>query len=120
MSILNAVFSFISGALSSMGFGGGSVLIVILTLFLSYPQTKAQGINLMFYIASTFIPLIIYCKNKLIDKKRALPLGLGGALGIGVGYLIMGKMPAEYLSKLFGGFVTIVGIKGIFEVRKKK
>ncbi len=120
MSILNAVFSFLSGALSSIGFGGGTVLIVFLTLFLSYPQTKAQGINLMFYVISTFIPVIIYCKNKLIDKKRALPLGIGGAVGIAMGYFLMGKIPTEYLSKLFGAFVIIVGIKGIFDLRKKK
>ncbi len=120
MSILNAVFSFVSGALSSMGFGGGTVLIIFLTLFLSYPQTKAQGINLMFYVISTFIPVIIYCKNKLIDKKRVLTLGLGGALGIGIGYLLMDKIPTEYLSKLFGGFVIIVGIKGIIDIRKNK
>lgn len=120
MSILNAVFSFLSGALSSMGFGGGTVLIIFLTLFLSYPQTKAQGINLMFFVISTIIPVIIYWKNKLIDKRRALILGIGGAVGITLGYFIMGQIPTEYLRKLFGGFVIIVGIKGIFELRKKK
>lgn len=120
MSILNAVFSFISGTLSSMGFGGGTVLIIFLTLLLSYPQTKAQGINLMFYIVSTFIPLVIYWKNKLINKKCAVPMGIGGAMGIALGYFLMDKIPAEYLSKLFGVFVIAVGLKGILEVRKKK
>lgn len=120
MSILNAVFSFLSGALSSMGFGGGTVLIIFLTLFLSYPQTKAQGINLMFYVVSTFVPVIIYLKNKLIDKKRALTLGLGGAVGITLGYFIMGQIPTEHLRRLFGGFVIAVGLKGIFDLKKKK
>ncbi len=119
MSLLNAVFSFVSGALSSMGFGGGTVLIIFLTLFLSYPQQKAQGINLMFYVVSTLIPVIIYQKKKLIDKKRAITLGLGGACGVALGYFFMGKIPTEYLSKLFGGFVIIVGIKGFLDIRKR-
>lgn len=112
--------SFISGILCAMGFGGGTVLIIFLTTVLSFEQARAQGINLMFFLPCALYALIIYNKEKLIYKKKILPLALGGIIGILIGYLLLEKISTGYLSKLFGGFVVISGLRQLFSGRKSK
>ncbi|MBQ8504011.1 MAG: sulfite exporter TauE/SafE family protein [Clostridia bacterium] len=111
--------SFLSGLLCSMGFGGGTVMIIFLTGVLSLEQTRAQGINLMFFIPCAVYSLIIYARNKLIDKSKVIPLAVGGVTGIAIGYFLLQSIPAEYLSKLFGGFVVILGVKQLFSLKNK-
>lgn len=113
ISIYVVISSFLAGLLCSMGFGAGTVLILFLTSVLSYGQTKAQGINLLFFIPCALFSLIIYTKKGLIDFKKTIPMILGGIIGIGIGYLLLQKIPTEYLSKLFGGFVVLLGVRQI-------
>ncbi len=103
-----------------MGFGGGTVLILFLTGVLSFGQTKAQGINLMFFIPCALISLIIYAGKGLVDFKKVIPMTLGGIIGVAIGYLILQRIPTEYLSKLFGGFVVLLGLRQILNTRKKE
>ena len=39
-----------SAVLASMGMGGGSILILYLTLIAGVPQREAQGVNLLFFL----------------------------------------------------------------------
>ncbi len=116
--IYTVIFSFISGILSSMGFGGGTVLIVFLTSFLSFPQTKAQGINLLFFIPCAFYSLIAYSKEKLIVKEKIVPLVIGGIIGISAGYFFLQNIPSEYLSKLFGAFLVVLALKQLKSIKR--
>ena len=43
------------GFLTGLGVGGGSLLILWLTLVLEMPQTAARGINLLFFLPSAMI-----------------------------------------------------------------
>lgn len=101
-----------------MGFGGGAVLIIFLTNVLNYTQTAAQGINLMFFIPCAAYALVSYTKNGLVDKKKVIPLILGGFVGIILGYVLLSHIPAGYLSKLFGGFVVLLGINSLVRLGK--
>ena len=47
---------FAAGALGAMGLGGGSVLILYLTLCAGLPQLQAQGINLTFFLPCAASP----------------------------------------------------------------
>lgn len=120
MTFYVIISSFLSGLLCSMGFGGGTVLIIFLTSVLSFAQTRAQGINLLFFIPCAVYSLIIYSKNKLIDKSKVIPLALGGVIGVGIGYLLLQSIPTEYLSKLFGGFVILLGIRQLWKTGSQK
>ena len=48
-----AVPLLISGIIGGMGRGGGTLLIPILTIFLSFEQKSAQAINLLVFIPTT-------------------------------------------------------------------
>ena len=45
--LLPALAGFGTGILSAWGVGGGTLLLLLMTLFLGVDQTQAQGINLL-------------------------------------------------------------------------
>ncbi len=114
MSFSVAFFSFLSALLGAMGFGGGSVLIIYLTTVTDMSQKEAQGINLLFFVATAFFALISNTKKGLVDKsslKAFLPLSL---IGLAVGILLLPVIPSYLLKKLFGGALLLLGIKELF------
>ena len=118
--ILNAIIAVLSGFLGAIGVGGGSVLIIYLTLFLSMPQLKAQGINLLFFIPCSLVGLIFHIKNKLIDFKLPVPLILFVLLGVVGGFLLNQIMDETIIRKVFGAFIIIIAVYQLFSVWKEK
>ena len=58
----------VGGICGGMGMGGGTLIIPILTIFLSFSQLQAQGINLVAFIPMSIVAIILHSKNKLIIK----------------------------------------------------
>lgn len=102
------------GILGGMGMGGGTVLIPILTIFLSVDQTAAQGINLITFIPMAAAAIFLHAKNKLVDFK-ILPWFIipGIAFAVG-GAFITKNIDAGILQKLFGGFLISLALFQIF------
>ena len=100
----------VSGIVAGMGMGGGTLLIPILTIFLSVEQRLAQGINLIVFVPMSVATLIIHCKNKLVDFKVGIPIMLSGIVASVGGSLLATMLSNDLLKKLFGGFLLAVGI----------
>ncbi|MBR5438355.1 MAG: sulfite exporter TauE/SafE family protein [Clostridia bacterium] len=113
MNIFTIAASFISGLLCSMGFGGGSVLIIFLTSFMNIPQKEAQGINLLFFIPCALYSVIRYKKDNLIEKKLIKPFVICGIAGVAAGYSLISFISAGLLRKTFGIFLIIMGAKDL-------
>ena len=68
-----------TGMVSSWGIGGGTLLLLLMTLFLDVPQQTAQGINLLFFLPTAAAALYSHWKNDFLDKptiRAAAPFGL--------------------------------------------
>ena len=100
---MNIIIGLLSGIAASMGFGGGFVLIIYLTVFLNADQIAAQGVNLLFFLPIALVSLIIHQKNRLIKWKVLLKLIPGGILGILLGAFISSNIDVGFLQKLFAG-----------------
>lgn len=120
MTFWVCISSFISGLLGAMGFGGGSVLIIYLTVFAGVQQIEAQGINLLFFIPCAIVSIIINLKNRLVRYKTGAFLILGGVIGISMGYLLLKNIGGEILGKLFGAFIAVIGLITLFKKQKSE
>ena len=110
MDLYMIISSLFAGILGSMGFGGGSVLIIYLVNFLSLPQKMAQGINLVFFIPCALLSVITYKKRGMLKLRKTLPVTAFAIPGSVVGFIILNYIPTFILSKLFGGFLLIFGL----------
>ena len=106
--------------LSALGMGGGGILLLYLVLALNMEQLQAQGINLIFFLPCAVIAIIFYTKKHLIDWKAALPILAGGVLGVGLGVWIAGAISADWLARIFGVFLLILGVREYFSKDKQK
>ena len=52
--MIEVFIGILSGIVSSLGMGGGTILILLLTLFLGLDQKAAQGFNLIFLFLHLF------------------------------------------------------------------
>lgn len=119
MNITALLAGLFSGILGAMGLGGGAVLLIYLTLFTDTPQLKAQGINLLFFIPIAVLAVIIYAVKKQIKWKLVLKIAPFGAIGTAVGWYMAGKFQNEWLSKIFGVVLILLGLWQIFGNKKK-
>lgn len=120
MSIISPLIAgFLAGIAGAMGLGGGSVLIIYLTVFAGVDQLAAQGINLIFFLPTAAVALMIYSKKGIIKWKIILPVMLLGAVGTLVTGIWVGHLKAELIKKLFGGVIVIYGLYELFCKKEK-
>lgn len=114
--IMPALAGLLAGAAGAMGLGGGSILLLYLTLIAGVEQATAQGINLMFFLPCALVSAIFSLRAGLIAKKQALvgiALGLPGTV---IGCLLAGWLGGDWLRKLFGVYMLVLGVREL--VRK--
>ena len=76
----NIIIGAVSGIVSGMGMGGGTILILCLVLFLGKDQHVAQGANLIFFIPTSIVSIITNVKQKLIKWKTGLVVSAFGII----------------------------------------
>ena len=87
--MLETLIGFISGIVSGTGMGGGTILILCLSIFLGINQKTAQATNLIFFIGTI------------------------------IGALIAQKINVTVLKKMFGIFLAIIAIHEIYLLIKE-
>ena len=106
------ILSFLAAAVSafagSLGMGGGGPLILYLTAALGMEQRRAQGINLVFFLPTALIALLLHRKNGLIDGKIAL-LCLHSRV-----------LTSALLGKLFAGLLVLLAAKDLWGLWQEK
>lgn len=110
----------IGGIIGGMGMGGGTLTIPILTIFLSYAQLSAQGVNLIAFLPMSIIALIIHIKNHLVAFKQTWLLALVGCIFSLGGALLANHISNAVLKKLFAVFLIGLAIWQIVEMIKAK
>lgn len=115
--MLVAIVGVLSGIISGMGIGGGTILIPALIILFNTKQQIAQSINLLSFIPTAIVALVTHIKNKNVDLKLAVIIVLGGIAGAFAGALLASVISSNLLRRLFGIFLFIMGI---YEITVKK
>lgn len=109
----------IAGMFTGTGMGGGTVLILLLSIFANLDQHSSQAINLVFFILTTISAIIVNIKGKFIDFKLAFQIIIYGIIGAIIGSKIAININSENLRKYFGFFLAIIGIYEIYSLIKE-
>ncbi len=108
------LFGIISGIVTGMGMGGGTILILLLSLFMNLEQHIAQATNLVFFIPTALSAIIINIKQNNVDKKLALQVSILGIIGAIVGAIVSEQMSSENLKRYFAIFILIIALHEIY------
>lgn len=118
--ILPFAFALATGVLSAWGVGGGTLLLLVMTLFLGVDQRTAQGINLLFFLPTAASALVCHARSGYLDKptlKSAVPVAVAAAL---VGAWISNAVDVEVLRKPFGGYLLLSGVSLVWPQKKNR
>ena len=108
------------GFLAGIGVGGGSLLILWLTLVLEMAQPQARIYNLLFFLPSAIVASIFRWKQGKIDLPKILPAILAGCIAAGVFSYVGSILDVTVLKKLFGGLLILTGIRELLYKQKKQ
>lgn len=114
--MLKVLTGFVSGIISGTGMGGGTVLILILSVFMGIDQHVAQAANLVFFVPTSITAIIVSVKEKLIDWNIGIWVSIFGIIGAIIGAKISVKMNVDLLRKFFGIFLAIIAVNEIYSL----
>ena len=109
-----------AAVISAWGVGGGTLLLLVMTLALGVDQRTAQGINLLFFRPTAFSALLCHIKGGYLDKptlKAAVPAAVALAL---LGAWVATAIDVELLRKPFGVYLLLSGISLILPQKAQK
>ena len=102
------------GFLSGLGIGGGSLLILWLTMVLHIDPQAARSMNLLFFIPSALVACALRLKEGSLKIKPLLPAMIAGCTAAAVFSWISTILNVEILKKGFGIVLIAAGLRELF------
>ena len=99
------------GFLAGLGVGGGSLLMLWLTLCAGMDSSTARGINLLFFLPCAAISCFFRKKQGLLSWKKLLPAIIAGCVSAGAFSRIGTLLDITLLKKLFGILLLFTGTR---------
>ena len=110
MLLIGALLGFLSG----LGVGGGSLLMLWLTLVLGFDHTIARNINLLFFLPAAAIASFFRWKQGALSFKKIFPAVIVGCISAGICAYLSRHIEITLIKKLFGGLLLATGIRELF------
>ena len=109
-------YGIIAGIVTALGMGGGTILILLLNLFMDLGEHEIQGINLVFFIPTAIVACIMNKKRNLIDYSVSKRIIIFSVLGAILGSWISFKIESEKLKIYFGIFLILIALYEIYKL----
>ena len=109
--IVSLLMGTLLGFLTGLGIGGGSLLILWLTLALKMPQAEARGINLLFFLPAALISCVFRHRQGHLKIGQILPSMAAGAAGAALFSFIGTAIDVALLRKPFGILLLVTGLR---------
>lgn len=113
-ALLSVLIGLLTGVLSGFGIGGGTMLLLWLTLVGGLSQQQAGGVNLLYFAGCALPALWGHLKNGLIDKQAVKWAVLFGLPACVAGAIAAALFDTTLLRRLFGVFLLVVGWRELF------
>lgn len=119
--MLSILVGTVLGFLTGLGTGGGSLLILWLTLALDMDPAQARLINLMFFLPSAIIASAIRWFRGGIPFKKVWSPALAGCASAAIFAIVCKNLDTENLKRLFGILLIYIGLRELcYRARKPK
>ena len=109
MIFIDIIASLIIAILSGMGVGSAGLFIIYLVIAKNTAQITAQTLNLIFYILSCAVSLLLHIKQRKILKKEILLMIIAALPGVLIGSYIASVIDSLLAKRLFGGLLVFAG-----------
>ena len=110
----------ILGFLSGVGVGGGSLLMLWLTLVLNMPHHIARSINLLFFIPSALIASLFRWRQGDLKPAKIVPAIIAGCIAAALFSLMSQVIDTSLLKKLFGILLLFAGLRELMYKPRKE
>ena len=107
------------GFLSGLGIGGGSLLILWLTVVLKIEPEIARSINLIFFIPSALVACVFRIKKNELKIKPLLPAIFTGCIAAFMCSLLAKDLNTAVLKKGFAFLLLAAGFRELFYRERK-
>ena len=104
----------ILGFLAGLGVGGGSLLMLWLTIVADTDYEQAKIINLLFFLPSALIATLFHQKQGSLQLKKISPAILAGCGAAALFSFLGAKINTALLKKIFGGLLLLTGLRELF------
>lgn len=118
--MVEVLVGLVSGIVGGLGMGGGTVLILLLSLFFNVEQHIAQSTNVIFFIPTAIASIIVNIKNNNVNIKTNIPLCLWGVIGAFLGANVSIATNVNELKRLFGFFLLLIAFYQMYGYIKEK
>lgn len=105
------IVGIVLGFLAGLGVGGGTLLILWLTLVLETDPEIARMINLMFFLAAAGAVSLRRLTKGALRFQKILPAALAGCAAAAVASLLAQNMDVTLLKKAFGILLLVTGVR---------
>ena len=111
---ISAVVGALLGFLAGLGVGGGSLLMLWLTLVLGMSHGIARGINLLFFIPTAAISCLFRKQQGTLQLKQMLPAILAAMAASAAGNMVASFVTLTLIKKAFGILLIFAGLRELF------
>ena len=109
----------ILGFLTGLGVGGGSLLILWLSIAMEMDPSTARGINLLFFLPSALIACCFRWKQGSLEIKSILPAIISGTVSAALFSWIGINTNTDWIKKGFGFLLILTGIRELIYKPKR-
>lgn len=111
---LSILIGLLLGFLAGLGIGGGSLLMLWLTLVLETPYPTARAVNLLFFLAAAGGVSVLRLKRGNLNFKAVLPAVLSGCLLAALSSWLGKGLELNWIKKCFGVLLLLTGLRELF------
>ena len=116
---LDMLAGFATGVITGFGIGGGTLLVLWLTMVRKTDQLAAQGINLLYFLPSAACALVSHIKNRRVVWRAVVFCTVAGAPTTVFSALFAAGIDTSLLRRIFGGFLVVVGVSELLRGTSK-
>lgn len=119
--LISILVGTVLGLLSGLGTGGGSLLMLWLTLVLHMDPVQARTINLMFFLPAASISALFHWRRGILRLRKILLPALAGCIMAAAFAGVSKRMDPDELKTFFGVLLIFMGIRELcYRPRKPK